>query len=107
MQVGVRHCLTRGEPVIETDVESVRIARCQKPSPHLTDKFPDGILFRRGEFINRSDVLSRHDERVAFSDRECVRESDGVFGLDPQTVSSDCAEGARIQSIRIRWKQVL
>lgn len=98
----VHHRLTRRKPVVQPDIKAVRGDPDYKLLANLADKVPDGVLFHRGKFVERSHVTTGNDEGMAFGHGKSIEERNCVLRLDQGAVALDGAEWTAGQYIRIR-----
>jgi hypothetical protein len=87
--------------VLKPDLERVWFEPGKQPLADFGDQIPDGGLLGDGEFVNRGDMPSRGDDRVAIHNGRRVWNGNRDIVLDPDRSALGGAKRAGVQTGRI------
>jgi hypothetical protein len=95
VSMSVRHGLPSGLPVVDADVESVRVQFCQQGGANFGHQPPNCRLLVVAQVNNAGDVPFGNSQHVAVCDGKGVgnRDGGGIFG--PNAVGVQVAERTR------------
>ena len=83
-------------PVVDADIEAVRLPATEQTTPHLANQMPEVNLLLSAEFPNAAHMVVRDHNGMAIDGRRRFRESNRVLILNPLAAGIERTEGAHV-----------